>query len=395
MWSFYSPNPAFRTEFLFLGRGIAYKRKRTKDEIKAKIKVHPQRLRGLTKVLPGLLYPTANYMEAALLSRISTAQREQTLGVTQKDLIPHLGEGKHDHGKFTVKDTYGSDGQKRGRIVDQHVCAIMNGTIIKDKPTYSIHPRLAPQLSKVGGIEATPQKLGHVHPLAQMFLLEMLDRGYRPKAAMVPVGSLELMVGTLMDPIFEHVETGKLVATELKVWNPAHFTDGNDVMQPPYNDHDNSPYNTSMLQLGMSVLFFEKTFGYRPAQAWLVPVYFPTDPLELDPQKCVRVFELESWVLEPKRIERFMDACTRLRRLIHLTSAKQKERHKLRRAMEKRKKEREEAEEEALDDDDDGKKKKKKKKPKRKRKRSDSAKSTGTKKSQKKKKKIGRRASPE
>lgn len=260
-------------------------------------------IRGLRKVLP-VFYPTFNHWETVALVT-QEKKRLKDMGIDPSDMVVtseskavpiHRGETK---------------GMSLGSEVDNAVnCIILERNIkLPDGHIgYKTDPRLQGQLEQVGGLFVSSVKLAKVHPLAQKFLLHMLDNNFRPLTAQVTCGLLQQRIGTRVDSIWLHNSTGKIWLVELEAARREYYLKGNDQMTEAYEGILNSGKNKKLLQCFYSLLMLNATFkdqGVQVNDAMVVRVHYD------DVEPFVLTDEDNCWVLESDRtvaaIKKFTD----------------------------------------------------------------------------------------
>jgi hypothetical protein len=303
------------------------------------------RLRGLNETFKWLLYAMHNETEAVAVSAARAAGLRAALPVAK--LPGQRGRGK---GNCSGSLRHGFRGRALGRLVDFQTNVFVStrsgvpfttrtGARVRreDLSTDELVQRvLAAQCDDSDEEDAKSKKkklaeapltylvndelvrlsglsrriLCAAHPVAQVFWTEMLASGYEPLEAQVPVGDLDLKMGTVIDGIWLHRALQLHVVVELKVRSHvAHlYRQSNARMEEPYDDQPNSLFSQDQLQVGWA-MWLARRNGKR-ADAAAVVVLDPTHidtAAQYDRARAVSLFRLERWVLEERRVARVMD----------------------------------------------------------------------------------------
>jgi len=270
-------------------------------EIDVPEEVKPTRMRGSTRVLEQLFSPTYNFHECRHRAQ-KVRRTRHALGI-DRDSIPRLGMNKHDK----IKGRFAHHSLVLGDMVHAHVQAVINGKIIvsdhKSNLQWSVDPVLPDLLRSVGKISCSNRVLSHVHPIAQVFLVQMLQLGFRPLRAEVPVGIAALKMATLIDNMWVYEGKGAppegwIVLIELKKYESFYYHANNDWLGEPYQDIRNSPHNKHQIQLGWATWMYTETFKDVPE------LFYGRCDMQFVVRVCTRgiqFYKLQPWVLEERR----------------------------------------------------------------------------------------------
>jgi hypothetical protein len=263
----------------------------------------PMTLRGATKILRAVFYPTYNFNDCKAKLMVKKAK----LALLGIDIAGSLPRAEGISSSTMSKIRFAHQGLKLGDIVDKAVNAVINNRILPIETAYELEPGFTIELLESIGLDVPERTLIHVHPLAQIFMRDMIKQGFKPLRAQVPVGSGEMRMGTLIDSMWIHIKSGFIAIIEMKKFEKFYYESFNGQMRAPYQDKVNSPHNQHQIFLGWADWMFSETFGRRADIAIIVRVSL----------RGIQFYPLEPWVLEGKRLPIGIE---RLTHMAHIAS---------------------------------------------------------------------------